>query len=206
MVEWRRDLFDGKRWAMLLAGALAVAAGALDPSLTPSPSIAALVGTTLSFTPAMAASASAITKYGGGIAGAKERASADLSLVSNLGDTSEKGGYLEYYYKLSFWASIVVGGAFAFSPLSPLAIVNEFTPSSQIVQRAFGLGAVFMLAPAQFVLLDACRRGRLGGGTFKKLNLAVAAAVAGIDAMTVYTFGAAQALSPDAAVLADRIP
>ena len=60
-----------------------------------------------------------------------------------------------------------------------------------------------MLAPAQFVLLDACRRGRLGGGTFKKLNLAVAAAIAGIDAMTVYTFGAAQALSPDAAVLAD---
>ena len=27
LVEWRRDLFDGKRWAMLLAGALAVAAG-----------------------------------------------------------------------------------------------------------------------------------------------------------------------------------
>ena len=26
LVEWRRDLFDGKRWAMLLAGALAVAA------------------------------------------------------------------------------------------------------------------------------------------------------------------------------------
>ena len=186
-----------------LGVALAVAAGALDPSLTPSPSIAALVGTTLAFAPAMAASASAINKYGGGLKGAKERAAADLSTVTNLGDTSEKGGYLEYYYKLSFWASMIVGGAFAFSPLSPLAIVNEFTPSGQIVQRAFGLGAVFMLAPAQFVLLDACRRGRLGGGTFKKLNLAVAAAIAGIDAMTVYTFGAAQALSPDAAVLAD---
>ena len=74
---------------------------------------------------------------------------------------------------------------------SPLAIVNEYYPSSQFVQRAFGLGAVFMLAPAQFVLVDAARRGRLGGGTFKKLNLSIAAAIAGIDWMTVYTFQAA---------------
>ena len=74
---------------------------------------------------------------------------------------------------------------------SPLAIVNEYNPSSQFVQRAFGLGAVFMLAPAQFVLVDAARRGRLGGGTFKKLNLSIAAAIAGIDWMTVYTFQAA---------------
>ena len=112
-------------------------------------------------------------------------------MVLALNEASEKGGYLERYYKLSFWASMVVGGAFAFSPLSPLAIVNEFTPSSQFLQRAFGLGTVFMLAPAQFVLLDAASRGRLGGGTFKKLNLSVAAAIAGIDAMTVYTFAAA---------------
>jgi hypothetical protein len=60
-----------------------------------------------------------------------------------------------------------------------------------------------MLAPAQFVLLDAASRGRLGGGTFKKLNLSIAAAIAGIDAMTIYTFGAAQMLNPDADALAE---
>jgi hypothetical protein len=58
-----------------------------------------------------------------------------------------------------------------------------------------------MLAPAQFVLLDAAQRGRLGGGTFKKLNLSIALAIAGIDFMTVYTFAAAQALNPDADAL-----
>ena len=74
-----------------------------------------------------------------------------VKVVAALGDRTDEGGYLEFYYKLSFWASIIVGGAFAFSPLSPLAIVNEYYPSSQFVQRAFGLGAVFMLAPAGLV-------------------------------------------------------
>jgi hypothetical protein len=183
--------------------ALAVAAGAVDPSLTPSPSIGALVGTAAAFVPAMAASTAAINAYGGGFGGAIDRAKDDFAVVTNLGERSEEGGYLEFYYKLSFWASMIVGGAFAFSPLSPLAIVNEYTPSSQIIQRAFGLGTVFMLAPAQFVLLDAASRGRLGGGTFKKLNLSIAAAIAGIDAMTIYTFGAAQMLNPDADALAE---
>ena len=151
---------------------------------------------------AAAVSASAISKYGGGFGAAFDRAKEDVGVALALNEASEKGGYLERYYKLSFWASMIVGGAFAFSPLSPLAIVNEFTPSSQFLQRAFGLGTVFMLAPAQFVLLDAASRGRLGGGTFKKLNLSVAAAIAGIDAMTVYTFAAATALNPDADALA----
>ena len=97
---------------------------------------------------------------------------------------------------------MIVGGSFAFSPLSPLAIINEYSPSAQLAQRAFGLGTVFMLAPAQYVLVDAARRGRLDGGTFKKLNLSIAAAVAGIDAMTIYTFTSAAALSPDADALA----
>ena len=170
--------------------------------LGPAPSPAAVAGVVAALAPAAAVSASAISKYGGGFGVAFDRVKEDVSVVLALNEASEKGGYLERYYKLSFWASMVVGGAFAFSPLSPLAIVNEFTPSSQFLQRAFGLGTVFMLAPAQFVLLDAASRGRLGGGTFKKLNLSVAAAIAGIDAMTVYTFAAATALNPDADALA----
>ena len=39
------------------------------------------------------------------------------------------------------------------------------------------------------------------GGTFKKLNLSIAASIALIDWMTIYTFGAATALSPTAAQL-----
>ena len=150
--------------------------------------------------PAGLVSARAIAAYGGGFGKAFERVKKDWAVVTDLGSTTARGGYLERYLKLSFWASMIVGGSFAFSPLSPLAIVNEYTPSSQFIQRAFGLGTVFMLAPAQFVLLDAAKRGRLGGGTLKKLNLSIAV-VAGIDFMTVYTFAAAQALSPDADAL-----
>ena len=184
------------------AGVLAAFAVGTASDLGPAPSPAAVLGVVAALSPAAAVSASAISKYGGGFGTAFDRAKEDVGVVLALNEASEKGGYLERYYKLSFWASMIVGGAFAFSPLSPLAIVNEFTPSSQFLQRAFGLGTVFMLAPAQFVLLDAASRGRLGGGTFKKLNLSVAAAIAGIDAMTVYTFAAATALNPDADALA----
>jgi len=49
-----------------------------------------------------------------------------------LRDTSDVGGYVEFFYKLSFWAAIIVGGAFAFSPVSPLAVVwrCRLTPDS----------------------------------------------------------------------------
>lgn len=188
---------------VLYAGANTLAViGASVAAGDPTPSLTATAAVAFATAPAAAASASAINKYGGGLEGVVDRIKSDVELVKDLGDTSEQGGYLEFYYKLSFWASMIVGGSFAFSPLSPLAIINEFNPSSQFVQRAFGLGTVFMLAPAQFVLLDAARRGRLGGGTFKKLNLSIAAAIAGIDWMTVYTFQAATALSPDADALA----
>jgi len=170
---------------------------------SPSPSAAAVAGVVAALAPASVVAASVVRTHGGGLEGFVARVKEDVALAADIGNVSEVGGYLEYYYKLSFWASIVVGGAFAFSPLSPLSIVNEYNPSSQFVQRAFGLGAVFMLAPVQFVLLDASRRGRLGGGTFKKLNLSVAAAVFGIDLMTVFTFAAASGLGPDAATYSD---
>ena len=187
--------------ANVLGVTAAYAAGALGDGALPSPSPAAVAGVVAALAPAGAVSARAIAVYGGGFGEAFERVKKDWAVVTDLGSATDRGGYLERYLKLSFWASMIVGGSFAFSPLSPLAIVNEYTPSSQFIQRAFGLGTVFMLAPAQFVLLDAAQRGRLGGGTFKKLNLSIALAVAGIDFMTVYTFAAAQALNPDADAL-----
>ena len=176
--------------------------GFAAPDLAPAPSPAAVAAVAAAFSPAAAVGASVVSKYGDGLEGAIARAKEDVRVVLDVGGASERGGYLERYYKLSFWASMIVGGAFAFSPLSPLALVNEYDASAQFLQRAFGLGTVFMLAPAQFVLLDAASRGRLGGGTFKKLNLSIAACIAGIDSMTIYTFGAAKALGPDADALA----
>lgn len=178
-------------------------AGALGDPASPAPSTAAVAGVVAALAPAGAVSARAIAAYGGGFGEAFERVKEDWAVVTDLGSASDRGGYLERYLKLSFWASMIVGGSFAFSPLSPLAIVNEYTPSAQFIQRAFGLGTVFMLAPAQFVLLDAAKRARLGGGTFKKLNLTIALAIAGIDLMTVTTFAAAQALNPDADAVKD---
>ena len=189
-----------------LSNALGVAGAFAAGSVTgasPASSAAAVAGIILTLAPTALVSANTIIKYGGGFGNSLERVKQDWSVVCDLGSATERGGYLERYLKLSFWASMIVGGSFAFSPLSPLAIVNEYTPSSQFIQRAFGLGTVFMLAPAQFVLLDAAQRGRLGGGTFKKLNLSIALAIAGIDAMTVYTFSAAQALNPDVDALAN---
>jgi hypothetical protein len=63
-------------------------------------------------------------------------------------------------------------------------VVNEYTPSAQFLQRAFGLGAVFMLAPTSLALVDAARRGRLGGDTFRKLNLSIAVWVRGFHSST----------------------
>jgi len=57
----------------------------------------------------------------------------------------------------------LVRGAFLLSPVSPISAINEYTPSTIYIVHIFGLGGVFMLAPVSLVLVDACRRGRLGG-------------------------------------------
>jgi len=171
---------------------LAIVAAVAYPA-SPSPSLAAAAVVVLAAAPAAVASASAIVKYGGGWEVAVERGVDDIKSVAALRDQSEQGGKLELYYKLSFWTTIFVGGAFAFNPLSPLAIINEPYPSAQLLQRAFGLGAVFMLAPAQFVLVNAARQGRMGEDIFKKLNLSIAVAIVGLDASTIY--GAQQTLA-----------
>ena len=189
-------LYTGSLCVAFDGAYLAHAAGVVDG---PAPNAVTAAAITGAFLPAFVTSISAIRTYGPGHDATWARVGADFALVKNLGDRTEQGGYLELFYKVSFWTSMVVGGSFAFSPLSPLAIVNESANvSAQLVQRSFGLSTVFMLAPAQMVLIDACRRGRLGGGTFKKLNLSIAVAIALIDWMTIYTFGEVVKLSPSA--------
>lgn len=191
---------------VLFVGSFVVAFGVAAASAASGggggPNAATCAGLCLAFGPAFATSVKAIREHGPGHDETWARVAKDFKEATNFGDRTEKGGYLELFYKLSFWTSLVVGGSFAFSPLSPLAIVNEMEPSSQLIQRAFGLATVFLLAPTQYALVDASRRGRLGGGTFKKLNLSIAASIALIDWMTVYTFQAATDLSPTADDLA----
>ena len=162
----------------------------------PRPNASAIVTFTGLSLPCLFASVGAINTHGGGFAGVSDLFAKDWD---DLKDFSNKdASYLSRYYKLSFFTTLIVGGAFAFSPTSPLSAINEPYASAEFIRRLFGLGAVFGLAPAQFVLLDASKRNRLGGGTFKKLNLSIAASIFLIDFMTVWGFGKiAEIATPD---------
>ena len=162
----------------------------------PRPNASAIVTFTGLSLPCLFASVGAINTHGGGFAGVSDLFAKDWD---DLKDFSNKdASYLSRYYKLSFFTTLIVGGAFAFSPTSPLSAINEPYASAEFIRRLFGLCAVFGLAPAQFVLLDASKRNRLGGGTFKKLNLSIAASIFLIDFMTVWGFGKiAEIATPD---------
>ena len=162
----------------------------------PRPNASAIVTFTGLSLPCLFASVGAINTHGGGFAGVSDLFAKDWD---DLKDFSNKdASYLSRYYKLSFFTTLIVGGAFAFSPTSPLSAINEPYASAEFIRRLFGLGAVFGLAPAQFVLIDASKRNRLGGGTFKKLNLSIAASIFLIDFMTVWGFGKiAEIATPD---------
>ena len=162
----------------------------------PRPNASAIVTFTGLSLPCLFASVGAINTHGGRFAGVSDLFAKDWD---DLKDFSNKdASYLSRYYKLSFFTTLIVGGAFAFSPTSPLSAINEPYASAEFIRRLFGLGAVFGLAPAQFVLLDASKRNRLGGGTFKKLNLSIAASIFLIDFMTVWGFGKiAEIATPD---------
>ena len=107
----------------------------------------------------------------------------DAKSISRLNDNT----YLLYFYKISTIASLVVGGSFALSPISPLAISNDPTPLAQFLRRDFGLFSIFLLAPVQTLLASAAETGTLATPTCRVLNLAVAIAIAGIDGVTLYS-------------------
>ena len=204
------DTYQRLAAAVLLYGATNAAAVALVAGVglatdaadaAPSPSAAYVAVILLASVPAAAAGASAIVKYGGGFGAAVERTVEDVkaaaALRGGVRDSSDAGGYLELFYKYSFWVDLIVCGAFLLSPVSPIAAVNEYTPSAIYIGHIFELGGVFMLTPVSLVLLDAARRGRLGGSTFKKLNISTAAAIACIVGSTLVTFMADFRLAPD---------
>lgn len=49
----------------------------------------------------------------------------DFVEAKNFNERFETGGYFEFFYKVLFWISFVVGGFFVFSLFLLLVIVNE---------------------------------------------------------------------------------
>ena len=167
-----------------VVAALLLAQNGSQPPPRPNASAVATFGA-LSL-PCLFASVNAIGKYGNGFDGFFDRFKKDWNSLLNF--TNKDASYISRYYKFSLLTTLIVGSAFALSPTSPLSATNEPYANAEFVRRLFGLVTVFGLAPVQFVLLDASSRNRLGGGTFKKLNLSIAASIFLLDWMTIWGY------------------
>ena len=85
------------------------------------------------------------------------------------------------FYRSSALASVVVGGAFFLSPISPLAVYEIELPVTYLARADFGVYIALLLAPVQFELYRAASRGTLGTPNAKMLNLLCAAAIVLLD-------------------------
>jgi len=85
------------------------------------------------------------------------------------------------FYRSSALASVVVGGAFLLSPISPLAVYEQELPVTYLARADFGVYIALLLAPVQFVLYRAAATGALGSPDARALNLLCAAAIVLLD-------------------------
>lgn len=97
------------------------------------------------------------------------------------GDGDSDGGALPSFYRSSAIASIVVGGAFMLSPISPLAVYEAELPVTYLARAAFGVYIALLLAPVQFALYRAADERRLTEPTGRLLNLICAASIVLLD-------------------------
>ena len=101
-----------------------------------------------------------------------------------LGESDEDGSAApasSSFYRLSALASVVVGGAFLFSPVSPLAVYEAELPVTYLARADFGVYICFLLAPVQCALYRAAAERALAAPTARLLNLACAAAIVLLD-------------------------
>lgn len=89
---------------------------------------------------------------------------------------------LASFYRFSALASVVVGGAFMLSPVSPLAVYDAELPVTYLARADFGVFIALLLSPVQFSLYRAAKEGRLATRASRLLNLACAAAIGVLDA------------------------
>ena len=88
---------------------------------------------------------------------------------------------LDLFYRSSAIASLVVGGAFALSPISPLAVYEAELPVTYLARALFGVYIALLLSPIQIELYTAARRGELGRRSARRLNLLCAASIGLLD-------------------------
>ena len=88
---------------------------------------------------------------------------------------------LNLFYRSSAIASLVVGGAFALSPISPLAVYEAELPVTYLARALFGVYIALLLSPIQIELYTAARRGELGMRSARRLNLLCAASIGLLD-------------------------
>ena len=92
------------------------------------------------------------------------------------------------FYRSSSLASVVVGGAFLLSPISPLAVYESELPVTYLARADFGVYLALLLAPVQFELYRAATKGEakattggLGSPNARAINLLCAAAIVLLD-------------------------
>ena len=110
--------------------------------------------------------------------GRPQPASAPAVTSSPVGN----GAIVSNFYRSSALASVVVGGAFLLSPISPLAVYDAELPVTYLARADFGVYIALLLAPVQFELYRAARKGDLGSPNAKVLNLLCAASIVLLDA------------------------
>lgn len=87
------------------------------------------------------------------------------------------------FYRLSALASVVVGGAFLLSPVSPLAVYEAELPVTYLCRAAFGVYLAFLFSPVQFALGRYAADGELSDGAARRLNLLTAAGIVLLDSV-----------------------
>jgi hypothetical protein len=102
----------------------------------------------------------------------------DVSSISGDAGSSP----LPTFYRSSALASVVVGAAFALSPVSPLAVYEAELPVTYLARAVFGVYLCCLLAPVQFDLYTSAARRALDEQTPRLLNLACVGAIVLLDA------------------------
>jgi|TARA_B110000196_G_scaffold217927_1_gene187184 hypothetical protein len=110
--------------------------------------------------------------------GRRQPASASAVTSSPAGNRA----VVSNFYRSSALASVVVGGAFLLSPISPLAVYDAELPITYLARADFGVYIALLLAPVQFELYRAATKGGLGSPNAKVLNLLCAASIVLLDA------------------------
>lgn len=107
------------------------------------------------------------------------------------------------FYRSSAIASVVVGGAFLFSPVSPLAVYEAELPVTYLCRAAFGVYLAFLLSPVQFALGRYAADDELSDGAARRLNLLTAACIVLLDAVGNSQVRAQEVLTAGSTTLPD---